>query len=268
MRGTLIRCIDCNKIINMTEWDHCPHYTWHNGEIEEQEGKEREIFLKKHKGHKTEQLIPLTPPLSDKPYTDPLKSSYFMTTNGKRRFLIKRWRTKINDPLTYEIIDGSMIITNGKVRVQTEAIKKQMMAEQNSFITEEKLNHFIDAIHLEAERIDPDTLEESAEGETPLISFFTLGKKSVERILHECRDTFDQHELTRLRDFVIEHNEYDDVMTLVAKKELIIHNGALKGRGPIAVRTSHHAPPPPHTVSSTLSTYRKNKIGDYEPYGR
>lgn len=250
MRGILIRCIDCNKIINMTEWDHCPHYTWHNGEIEEQEGKEREIFLEKHKEHKTEQLIPLTPPLSEKPYSDPLKSSYFMATNGKRRFLIKRWRAKINDPLTYEIIDGSIVLTNGKVRVQTEAIKKQMMAEQISSITEEKLNHFIDAIHQEAARIDPDTLEESAEGETPLISFFTFGSESVERILQGCRDTFDHHELTLLRDFVIEHNEYDDVMTLVAKKELTIQNGAQKEKEPITVRAAHHVSSPPHTVSS------------------
>ena len=250
MRGTLIRCIDCNKIINMTEWDHSPHYTWNNGEIEEQEGKEREIFLEKHKGHKTEQLIPLTPPLSDKPYTDPLKTSYFMATNGKRRFLIKRWRTRVDDPLTYEIIDGNIILTNGKVRVQTEAIRKQMRAEKNPFITEEKLDLFIDAIHQEAERLDPDTLEESAEGETPLITFFSLGKGSVERILQGCQDTFDQHELTRLRDFVIEHNEYDGVMTLVAKKELTIQNGAQKGKEPAAVRATQHVPSTPHTVSS------------------
>lgn len=228
MRGILIRCIDCNTIINMTEWDHCPQYTWHNGEIEEQEGNERELFLQKHKGHKTEQLIPLTPSVSDKPYTEPLKTSYFMATNGKRRFLIKRWRTKINAPLTYEIIDGSIALINGKVRVQTEAIKKQIRAEQNSSITEEKLNYFIDAVHQEAENLNPDTLKESAEGETPLISFFTFGSDSVERILQRCQDAFDQHELKLLRDFVIEHNEYDDVMTLVAKKELVIKNGVQK----------------------------------------
>lgn len=250
MRGILIRCIDCNKIINMTEWDHCPHYTWHNGEIEEQEGKERETFLEKHKGHKTEQLIPLTPPLSDKPYREPLKSSYIMATNGKQRFLIKRWRARINDPLTYEIIDGSIVLTNGKVRVQTEAIKKQMRAEQNSAITEEKMNYFIDVVQQEAERLDPDTLEESAEGETPLIAFFTFSTESVERILQGCRDTFDQHELTLLRDFVIEHNEYDDVMTLVAKKELTIQNGAQKGKGSSTVRAAHHVSPPHHTVSA------------------
>ena len=125
-----------------------------------------------------------------------------------------------------------------------------MRAEKNSFVTEKKLNHFIDAIHQEAERLDPDTLEESAEGETPLISFFTLGKENVERILQGCQDTFDQHELTRLRDFVIEHNEYDDVMTLVAKKELTIQNGALKGKEPAAVRAAHHVQSTPQTVSS------------------
>jgi len=251
MRGILIRCIDCNQIINMTEWDHCPHYTWHNEEIEEQKGTEREIFLEEHTGHKTEQLIPLSPPLSDKPYREPLKTSYFMATNGEQRFLIKQWRTRINDPLTYEIIDGSIVLANGKIRVQTEAIKKQMRAEKNSSITEEKLNYFIDAIHQEAERLDPDTLEESAEGETPLISFFTLGNESVERILQGCQHAFEQHELARLRNFVKEHNEYDDVMTLVAQKELTIHNGALKGKGPVTVRSAHHVSSPSRTASAS-----------------
>jgi hypothetical protein len=164
--------------------------------------------------------------------------------------LIKRWRARINDPLRYEIIDGSIVLNNGKVRVQTEAIKKQMRAEQISSISEEKLNHFIDAIHQEAERIDPETLEESAEGETPLISFFTLGSESVERILQGCRDSFDKRELTLLKDFVTEHNEYDDVMTLVAKKELTIQNGDQKGKEPISVRAANPVSSPPHTASS------------------
>lgn len=228
MTGTLICCIDCNKVINMTEWDFCPKYAWHEGEIKEQEGDDRQEFLHRHKGHRTEELILLTPPISDKPYLEPLKISYFEATNNKRHFLLKRWRDKIDDPVEYEIIDGRLEITNGNVRAQTEFIKKQLKAENDSFISEEKLHYFINAIHKEVEKLDPDTLEVSAEGETPLISYYQLGNDCVERILKRCQDKFNQHELKLLRNFIAEHNEYNDVMTLVMEKEFTIKHGARK----------------------------------------
>jgi hypothetical protein len=239
MMGTLIRCIDCNKVINMTEEDFSPHYTWHEGEIEEQEGNDRQTFLQQHKGHKTEQLIPLTSPISDKPYAEPLKIAYFEATNGKRRFLIKRWRSTIDDPLIYEIIEGSIVVTNGKVRAQTEAIEQQLKAEHNSFISGAKLNCFINAILTEVEKLDPDTLEVSAEGETPLLSYYQLGSACVERIMKRCQSTFDRHELNLLRDFIIEHNEYDDVMTVVAEKKFTIKTRPQDQKAQTPLRSAH-----------------------------
>jgi len=50
----------------------------------------------------------------------------------------------------------------------------------------------------------------------------------VKRIFTRCWDTFNWHELKLLRDFVIEHNEYDDVMTIVAQKEFTIKREVLK----------------------------------------
>ena len=228
MMGTLIHCIDCNKVIHMTEWDLCTHYDWQQAEIKEQEGNDRKAFEQRHKNHRTEELTPVTPAISDKPYAEPLKVSYFEASNGTQRFVIKRWRNTIDDPCEYEVIDGRLEITQGKVRVQTEAIKKQLRTEHDGAIPENKLNYFIKAIQDEVKDLDPDTLEVSAEGETPLISFCQLDSQSVKRIFTRCWDTFNWHELKLLRDFVIEHNEYDDVMTIVAQKEFTIKREVLK----------------------------------------
>jgi hypothetical protein len=239
MMGTLIHCVDCNDVINMTEGDFSPHYTLHEGEIKEQEGNDRQAFLQKHKGHKTEQLTPLTPLISDKPYTEPLKIAYFEATNGGRRFLIKRWRSTIDEPLAYEIIEGSIALTHGKVRAQAEAIKKQLKAENNLFISKKKLDYFINAILAEVKKLDPDTLEVSAEGETPLISYYQLGSDCVERIVTRCDGTFDRHELNLLRDFIMEHNEYDDVMTLVAEKKFTIKTRPQEQEAQTPLRSAH-----------------------------
>jgi hypothetical protein len=238
MMGTLIHCIDCNKVIHMTEWDFCNHHEWLEGEIKEQEGNDRKAFEQRHKNHRTEELIPVSTAISDKPYAEPVKNSYFEASNGKRRFVIKRWRRTIDDPCEYEIIAGRLEITHGKAGVQTEAIKKQFRMEHNGAMPERKLNSFVKAIQDEVKNLDPDTLEVSAEGETPLISFYRLGSQSVKRILTRCRNTCSWHELKLLRDFVMEHSEYDDVMTVVVEKEFCIKREVLKDAIPRAVRSA------------------------------
>lgn len=238
MIGTLIRCTACNAIMHMTEGDFTPHYVWNGGEIKELETDDRKAFLQKHQGHNTEQLTPLTPPISDQPYSEPLKTSYFEATNGSERFLIKRWRKKINEPFAYEIIKGRIELTNGSLRVQTAAIKKQMQAENDLLIPEKKVNCFIEAVRKEVKQIDPETLAVSAEGETPLVSYYQLESMCVDRILSRCRNKFTQHELKKLRDFINRHNEYDDVMTVVSKKEFAIKTRAPKKEMPETVRTN------------------------------
>lgn len=224
MMGTLIRCIDCNKVINMTEWDFASSYTWEEetDETKEQHGNDRAGFENTHEGHKTEQLTTITAPMSDKPYLEPLKTSYFEATNGSRQFLIKRWRSTIDEPFSYEIIDGRLELTHGKILAQTEAIKKQLKVEYGSSISEEKVASFINTIHKEVEKLDPASLALSAEGETPLISYYLLGSNCVERILIRCQDKFDHEELQLLREFITEHNAYDGVMTVAVHMDFAI----------------------------------------------
>lgn len=236
--GTLIRCIDCNKVINMTEWDFCAHHEWREGEIKELEGNDRKAFEQRHKNHMTEELTPVTPAISDKPHAEPLKVSYLEASNGNRRYLIKRWRRTIDDPCKYEIIDGRLQITHGKVSVQTEAIKKQFRMEHDGAIDEKKLNCFVKAIQDEVKNLDPDTLEVFAEGETPLISFYQLDSECVDRILTRCQKKFNRHELKLLRDFVLERNEYNDVMTVVVQKEFSIKHDMLTNAIPQAAHSA------------------------------
>ncbi|MBW1973826.1 MAG: hypothetical protein JRI44_13475 [Deltaproteobacteria bacterium] len=224
MIGKLIRCINCNEVMGITEWDFCPQYIYNrnNGTIKEIEIDDRKEFLQRHKGHKIEELIPITPPISDKPYTEPTKTCYFEATNGNERFLIKRWRDKIDSPFIYEIIKGSIEIKNIEVQVQVEAIKKQIRMVKDFCISEEKLNNFIKAVQKEVKKLDPQTLEVCAEGKTPSISYCKLSDDCVEGILKRCQDKFNLQELNFLRNFILQNNYYNDVMTLIVKKNFFI----------------------------------------------
>jgi hypothetical protein len=222
MMKTLIRCIDCNEVINMADQDFTPHYTWHEGELQEHEANDREVFEQAHKGHLTEYLTSLTTPISDQPYREPVKTSYFEATNGTKNFLIKRWRRSIDEPVIYEIIDGRLEVRYESARVQTEAIKKQLKAECGSSLADEKVESFLTAIHKEVEKLDPSGLVLSLEGESPLLAYHLLSHNCVERILIRCQDKFNHDELQLLREFITEHNAYDDVMTVVVHTDFTV----------------------------------------------
>ncbi|HEB74615.1 MAG TPA: hypothetical protein ENJ03_05275 [Candidatus Desulfofervidus auxilii] len=223
MIGKLIRCINCNEVMNITEWDSCPQYTYDNGKIKEIEVDDRKEFLQRHKGHKIEELIPITPPISEKPYTEPIKTCYFEATNGNERFLIKKWRDKIDSPFIYEIIKGRIEIKNIEVQVQAEAIKKQIQRAKDFCISEEKLNNFIKVIQKEVKKLDPQTLKVCAEGESPSISYCKLSDDCVKGILKKCQDKFNLQELNFLKNFISQNNFYNDVMTLIVKKNFFIN---------------------------------------------
>lgn len=222
MIGELIRCIQCNEVMNATEWDSCPEYIWDSGEIKEIEMSDKKAFLQKHKRHEIEELTPVSTPVSDKPYIEPIKTCYFEATNGNETFLIKRWRSTIDSPFAYEIIGGRIETSTGKVQVQTDAIEKQMRIDNDSHISEEKVGDFIKVVQSETEKLDPEKLEISAEGDTPLVSYYKLDNDCVDRILTRCQHEFEQRELDLLRDFVLRHNQCNDVMTLVVEKRLSI----------------------------------------------
>lgn len=222
MIGKLVRCVKCNEVMNMTEWDSYPQYMFTNGEIKEIEVNDRKAFLQRHREHEMEKLTPVTPLITDKPYTEPVKTVYFEATNGNKRFLIKMWRDRIDNPFTYEIIEGMIEIKNETVQVQTEAIRKQIRMEEIFHISDEQLDTFIEAIRKEVEKLNPETLEVSAEGNTPLVYYCRLDNDCVERILARCKGEFNQQNLKLLRDFILRNNEYNDVMTLVVKNTFSI----------------------------------------------
>ena len=133
MESRLLRCTECNEIINMTEHDFSAEYHYDKKKdcFLELVRNDREPFITKHKSHKVEELkVNRASYISDCSYSEPLKTSYFETTNGREDFVIKRWRDKIESPLRYEIVKGYIEVTNKSV-VHGENIIKQIQTEIN-----------------------------------------------------------------------------------------------------------------------------------------
>lgn len=125
------------------------------------------------------------------------------------------------DPTTVKSA-RSPIFTPSVVDAETEAMRKQIRVENKFHVSDKKLDSFINAVKEETKRLRPEKLKLSAEGDTPSLSYHRLNDESVRLILEKFEHKFEPHELQWLKGFVLEHNNRDEVMTLIVKKKFSI----------------------------------------------
>ena len=131
MTDRWIRCVECNEVAHITDYDCSPQYHCDKNleEVIERPMDDTRNFMVKHRHHKMEELYIIKDSfMSEGAYVEPLKVSYFDATNGKERFVIKRWRESINNPLQYELIPG-YVKTAVNLEVQSDEIRRQIRSE-------------------------------------------------------------------------------------------------------------------------------------------
>ena len=104
----LIRCINCDDIFMRTPFDQWPEYEFDSARpfesIRSVERDDFQDFLIHHHGHRLEDLKIIEDSfVSERDYFEPVKICYFKATNGKERFVIKKFRERIDEPLKYEV---------------------------------------------------------------------------------------------------------------------------------------------------------------------
>jgi hypothetical protein len=131
MSNRWIRCIECNQVAHVTEYDRSPLYQCDRdyGNSIEKPMDDMKSFMMQHGRHSMEELSVIKDSfISEGKYGEPRKASYFQATNGKEQFVIKGWREDINVPLQYELIPGC-IKTTLDLKVQSYEIQMQMREE-------------------------------------------------------------------------------------------------------------------------------------------
>ncbi|HIC91237.1 MAG TPA: hypothetical protein EYP21_04085 [Syntrophaceae bacterium] len=224
MKGKILRCIQCNELVNNTEYDSMPEYYYHEEgkNFVERPRDDRKTFELRHNGHQIEELTVVDGSfISQWPYLEPVKEGYFQVTNGKERFLVRKWRESIDNPISYQLIDGYIEITNTQLEVQRQDIRRQMRAEIPS-ISDRKIDQFIQVVEDVASQLDWKKLEVSAEGENPLITYYKLGDHSMGNILSRSTEIFNSKEFKKIKEFIYQNNGHNDVMTLRVRRRFKI----------------------------------------------
>jgi len=238
----LIRCITCNEIFARTPYDQWPEYEYVPISSSEPyrtiEKEDFQDFLKHHRNHSMEDLeILMDSFVSEKPYSEPTKVSYFKATNGKERFVIKKFRKRIDEPLSYQLISGDYSLKLLKFEIQSEEIIKQLKRElDNSPLPEHKLEAFLKLYQQVLKTIDIKNLDRIPEdSHHPLEIYYKMDEISLAYLLRNCRVIFKGQEFKEIEAFIHRHKE-DGVLLLKATYQIQISEASKSKKDALPIR--------------------------------
>jgi hypothetical protein len=224
--GQLLRCINCDKVFFKTPFDRWPEYecapifsTASARMIERDDSRE---FLASHRGHRLEELkVYENSYVGEKPYIEPVKTSYFKATNGKERFVVKKFRERIDEPLSYQLMHGNYSLRCTRIDIQSQQIKKQLEREfKHSPISDYEIEAFLKLCQEVALSADVEKLGKTPEErEHPLTKFCKLDQISLKHLLKKCHTLFGKQGYREIDEFIYRHID-DGVLMLKATFEI------------------------------------------------
>jgi hypothetical protein len=224
----LIHCINCDAIFLKTPFDDWPAYGSYPSHLPDNfqsiERDDFKDFLRNHRGHRLEDLKIIEDSfVSEKPYFEPVKVSYFRATNGKENFVIKKFRESIDEPLKYELIAGDYSLKCRGIEIQSEEIRKEFEKEFKATpIPPNKIAAFLKLYQRIAESADPENLERvPEESPVPLEIFYKVDDIRWAYLLRNCRNIFQEQEYSAVEAFLHRHKD-DGVLLLKATYQIEI----------------------------------------------
>jgi len=217
----LIRCKDCDEIFMKTPFDQHPEYPFDPGRSFETfrtiEADDYQEFLIHHQGHQLEDLEIIEDSfVSEKAYFEPIKTSFFKATNGKEKFVIKKFRKKINEPLKYLLIRGDYSLKCTAIKVQSGEVSKQLKRELNPTPSQNRIDAFLKLCQTITEDIEVKDLERiPEESHRPLEIYYKMDDIHLMYLLRNCRNIFKGQEYSAMEEFIHRHKD-DGVLLLKA----------------------------------------------------
>lgn len=216
----LIRCINCDEIFMKTPFDRCSEYEYDpahpSGPVRSIRKDDFKDFLTKHRGHQLEDLKIIEDSfVSEKAYVEPIEMSYFKATNGKEKFVIKKFRVKIDEPFKYQLIPGDYSLKFIRIEIQSEEIAKQLKREFKSRpLLQTQISAFLKLYRHIAETVDIKNLDRiSEESSHSLEIYCKMDDISLFYLLRNCRNIFTAEEYPDIEKFIYRHKD-DGVLLL------------------------------------------------------
>ncbi len=223
-----IHCCVCGAIHHVSPFDRAPTYIYVGGQLEVQAIDDWRLFMAQHAGHRLEPLQATGQKVfPNGSYIDPMSVGYIEVTNGQERYVVRRARKSVQEPMGYELIHGRVTNVGLTVEVQDSEIKKEI---KNHFSwapatcpDDDKIDLFVELVKEVVKNIDPHLIqigEHSYRDDS--ISYGTFDSAALDTLTERCAVHFLPDQLASLRRFVETHRDGCDVMTLVLRRRLTV----------------------------------------------
>ena len=231
----LIRCKNCDQIFMKSPFDQYPEYKLGPDRTPENfqsiERDDFQDFLIHHHGHQLENLKIIEDSyVSEKAYSEPIKTSFFKVTNGREKFVIKKFRERIDEPLKYQLIPGDYSLKCIAIEIQSEEISKQLERELKPPLSQNKMDAFLKLYGAIADGIDIKDLERiPEESQHPLEVYYKIDDVRLMYLLRNCRNIFKGQEYLAMEEFIHRHKD-DGVLLLKATYKIELTEIAQPGK--------------------------------------
>jgi hypothetical protein len=230
--GKFIRCHHCDAIHHVTPFDKAPVYALVSGQVETSSADDWRAFMEGHAHHKLEPLRATGEKyFGTRNPMDPMGVGYLEVTNGQEKFLLRRSRKSIAEPLAYELVKGKTVGPDATVEVQETEIKKEIKYHFNWTPalppSDDKIDLFIALLKCLVKEIDPNTIqvtEYSYTGES--VAYGRLNQDVIDALMRKCAAYFLAAEQEAICRFIHSHREGCDVMTLRVRQHFSVEDSA------------------------------------------
>ena len=215
----VVRCKNCDEIFMKTPFDQSPEYEGDPDRSPENirsiERDDFQDFLIHHQGHQLENLKIIEDSfVSEKPYFEPLKTSFLKATNGKENFVIKKFREKIDEPLKYELIFGDYALQCMDIEIQSSEISNQLKRELRPPPSPTQISAFLKLYRTLAQSINLRDCERvPEESPHPLEVYYKIDDVSLMYLLRNCHHIFTGQKYSAVEEFIHRHKD-DGVLLL------------------------------------------------------
>lgn len=225
-KARYIWCRNCGAIHHVSPFDRSPMYHVGGGEVQEIPVDDWRSFMDRHAGHRLEPLEATGNTFFPRGSAyDPMNVGYVQVTNGKEIVLLRRSRPSIEQPLVYEIVDGSSLQTEMRLEIQSDAIRKEMQRHfswaPSMPLTDDQINLFLTMFGEVIQSLDPETLstDEYSDGDDQT-SYCKLPLSVIDELIEKCDGYYSPIELAALRQFAEGHRDASDVMALIKRSTI------------------------------------------------
>ena len=228
-----IRCSTCDAVHHVTPFDKAPTYGVSGGQANETVTDTWHEFMARHAGHRLEPLEATGKSyFPDGRSSDPMAAGYIETTDGKATVLLRRVRSSIQEPLSYERVPGRLVPQEWTLDVQENALRKEMKLHfswaPSEPLSDQKIGLFVQLYRQVVRSLDARTVcgrEFSSVDDT--VAYGQLAAPAWDTLLENCRKCFTPDELAALRRFIDCHCDADDVLAVVVRRGLAIEQSGV-----------------------------------------